>query len=347
METQRFIAEKITDITHPPGNGEVHPDLIVYKDHFYCKVQEWGGHRILRSRDGRNWETVQLGWVGLRFSITPQDELMMIGTWGRKQPDGNWRRQSFTTFSTDGLKWTFPHCMPEGAQTVMFRVDWHAGMGYSVGYFHKDVDGTLYRTSDGREWEVVKQRFFPAGRAGNEASLAFEPDGRATCLLRGDRKTPVTLGVGRAPDYQSWDWKVPEIDWYRDGNAVSADEAIRAPFGAPKFLRLSDGRLLAYGRVLGPDPGPLSRKSTQKVAGGDSNDPQSCYEHASVTIFEVDPARARLTRLADFPGYSHYHGIVERDGRLWIACGRADSIAEAWMLQVPLKNLPFPCKRRS
>lgn len=349
METQRYTADKIRDIEHPPGNGEVHPDLIFYKGHFYCQIQEGGGNRIVRSREGGDWETVQLGRVGFMFSITPRDELMMISTWCRQppqKPDGNWHWQSYTTFSTDGVKWTFPCIIPEGFETCMFRVDWHDGLGYSVGYGHKDVAGTLYRTDDGRDWQVLKPQFFPPGRGGNEASLAFEPDGRAYCLLRGDRKTPLTFGYGQAPDCQTWDWKVPEIDWYRDGNAVSADQAIRAPFGAPKFLRLSDGRLLAYGRVLGPDKGPIGLKATQKVAGGDSHDPQSCFEHASVTLFEVDPARARLTRLADFPGYSHYHGIVEHDGSLWIACGRADSITEAWMLTVPLHNLPFPCAHR-
>lgn len=343
MNKGTFTAEKIWNITRPPWNGEVHPDLVRFKGHFYCQSQEHGGNRILRSQDGKEWETVQLGRIGFMFSITPRNTLMLNGV--TRTPDGE-LGDSYTRFSEDGIRWSNECHFPSGKDTVMFRVDWHDGVGYSVAYTRKDATGTLYRTHDGIEWETVKRDFFPPNRGGNEASLAFEEDGRACCLLRGDRKTPVTCGFSAGPEYTDWEWMVPEVDWYRDGNAVSADEAIRAPFGAPRFMRLSDGRLLAYGRVLGPDKGPIDPRAARKVAGGDSNDPLACHEHASVTLFEFDGPRHRLTRLADFPGYSHYHGMVEYDRQVWIACGSADSVTEVWMLKVPLDALPFPCEKR-
>jgi hypothetical protein len=124
------------------------------------------------------------------------------------------------------------------------------------------------------------------------------------------------------------------VDWYGDGRTASADEAIRAPFGGPKFLRLKDRRLIAYGRVLGPEAGarPRSSAESRQPAGGDKSDPLRRDEHAVVTLLVFDPAQMRLTRLVDFPGYTHYHGIVEHDDKLWIACGRCDSAWEVWML---------------
>lgn len=349
MKKGTFTAEKIWDIRYPPPHREVHPDLIRYKDAFYCQFQELSGNHIIRSRDGREWETVQLGRVGFMFSITPNNELMMNGTRTQQPPqkaDGSWHWQTYTNFSSNGDQWELPCVFEAGWETVMFRVTWHDGVGYSVGYGHKDATGTLYRTHDGRDWQVVTQDFFPPGRECNEADLAFEEDGSAHCLVRGVFKSPVTVGFCQDPEYREWRWAVPQIDWFRDGRLVSADEAIRAPFGAPRFLRLSDGRLLAYGRVLGPDRGPESKVPRKLRAGGDSTDPLKRDEHASVTLMEFDPQRNVLTRVADFPGYSHYHGIVEHDGQLWIACGSADSFSEVWLLKVPLDALPFPCKLR-
>ncbi len=352
MKKGLFEARTIWDIRYPPPNREVHPDLIWYKDAFYCQFQELAGNHIIRSHDGLNWETVQLGRVGFMFSITPANELMMIGTSTRQPPqkaDGSWHWQTYTNFSTNGDQWKLPCLFEAGFETCMFRVTWHDDVGYSVGYSHKgkkDATGTLYKTKDGREWQVVRKDFFPPGRGANEADLAFEPDGTGYCLLRGASGTPVIVGFSRDAEYCEWEWAVPLVDWFRDGNLVSADTAIRAPFGAPKFLRLNDGRLLAYGRVLGPDRGPESEVSRKRREGGDSNDPLRRDEHASVTLFEFDPRRNVLTRLADFPGYSHYHGIVERDGHLWIACGSADSVSKVCLLKVPLDALPFPCELR-
>lgn len=155
------------------------------------------------------------------------------------------------------------------------------------------------------------------------------------------RRSTLTIGVGRGPDYRDWRWQVPEVDWYGDGRTMSADQAIRAPFGGPQFLRLKDGRLIAYGRVLGPEKGAkrIPLPESRQPAGGDKNDPLRRDEHAIVTLFVFDPERVRLTRLMDFPGYTHYHGVVEHDGKLWIACGRCDSAWEVWLLTAKVPGM--------
>lgn len=346
-----FNARKIWDIARydcagrelDPENRrgpEVHPDMMRFDDWFYVIFNVPGGKQIIRSPDAVTWECVQQGRVGQMFAITPWDDLMTVGTGPmlEKKPDGKPYRQSFTKFTSDGVAWSLDYAPPALLDTVLYHVVWHEGMAYGVGYSGKDDNGTLYRSENARDWQPIKQNLFPAGRHGNEGALAFEDDGTAYCLLRGSFETPVTMGFSRGPDYQQWRWDVPEVDWYGDGKTLSADEAIRAPFGGPKLLRLSDGRLIAYGRVLGPEAGqekkPLPEDWTP--AGGDKGDPHHRDEHATVTLLEFDPQRNRLTRLMSFPGFTHYHGIVEHDRRLWVACGSCDSAWEVWLLDTPV-----------
>jgi hypothetical protein len=64
--------------------------------------------------------------------------------------------------------------------------------------------------------------------------------------------------------------------------------------GGPTLIRMSDGRLLAAGRALGP--------------GRDDG-------HA--TLFLIDPDQATMTMVAEFDGTS-YPGLVEHEGMLWV-----------------------------
>ncbi len=341
MKNNPFEAQKIWDIERPP-RIEVHPDLVRFQGWLYCRFNGCcsDGGNLIRSREGKIWEQVPRCRVNFQFSTTPAGQLMVIGTRldvPPKKANGKFHWQSYTKFSDDGVNWGEDCIFPAGFESCMYQMTWHKGVAYSVGYDPAGKDGgKFFRSSDGRDWEVLTRNFFPGGRGGNEAALAFDSHGNTWCLLRGARETPVSIGYGRGPDYREWDWHVPGVDWYGDGRILNADEALRAPFGGPKFLRLNDGRLLAYGRVLGPEQGPAANQPTQRVAGGDRNDHRSSYEHASITIFEFDPERMLLTRLVDFPGYSHYCGMVEHAGRLWIACGSCGNAREVWLLNMPL-----------
>lgn len=317
---------------------EVHPDLIRHKGWFYCQFNVEGGKRMIRSPDGQRWETVQLGRSGQMFSLTPWGDLMTVGTSRllKIKPDGKWLRQSHTQFSSDGVAWTFAFHSPETLDKIFYTVRWRGDMAYSVAYGLSDQGGTLYRSPNARDWELVKADFFPEGRGGNEGDLIFDDDGTAYCLLRGPYKTPVTIGVSKDPDYKHWEWRVPEVDWFGDGATRSADDAIAAPLGGPKWIRLADGRLVAYGRVLGPDTTERNALAEGAArAGGDKNDATGSDAHAIVTLLVFDPENTLLTRLVDFPGFTHYHGVVEHDGHLWIACGRCDNAWETWMLRIP------------
>lgn len=340
--------------------GEVHPDLIRFQDWFYCLFNNGTGKSLIRSPDGENWELVQLGPCGQMFALTPWGDLMTVGTMGfvmgkagqyKLRENGKRQRDSFTRFSRDGARWSGTYSSASLENCVLYNVTWHKDAAYGVAYDGKDQTGTLYRSEDGHTWRAVKRDFFPDGGY-NEGDLAFANDGTAFCLLRGPHSNPVIMGTSNGTDYTQWDWKVPGIDWYGNGKAVTGDQTvIRAPFGGPKFLRLDDGRLLAYGRVLGPEPGPRvgdfgdtnptdrkggRRRQKDAGAGGDQGTFKPPAEHASVVLFLVDPHSRILTRFAEFQGYSHYFGVVEHENKLWIACGAADDAYSVMLLKTQL-----------
>ncbi len=353
-------------------------DLVRFRGCWYCGFREGfihmnhpsGRGRIIRSVDGRRWESVFLKeWDGadvreVKLSVTSEGLLMantclyfvsrearadgMLHTpsrFDRPPPGGrpygryyqlvtpgtpeddaerSVARQSVTWLSEDGRRWGGAYACPSGVNTWRWEVCWHQGMGYSVSYCGKDPRGALYRTRDGRSWRLLHEGLFPEG--GNEGALGFEEDGTLYCLLRdarprndaaacaavsglpsdGHRIETVTsgarlgsrvpmFGIARAPGYRDWKWRDLTIDWRGDGDFRSVDEVLRAPLGGPKLLRLRDGRWLALGRVLGPE-----------------------RDDGHITLFLLDPATARLTRLAECRGAT-YGGMAEHAGRIWIS----------------------------
>ncbi len=244
------------------------------------------------------------------------------GTPGNDE-ERNVTRQSVTWLSADGVTWSSAYACPSGVNTWHWKVVWHNGMGYTIGYDGKDKTGTLYRTRDGKNWRVLVSDFFPGG--GNEISIAFGTDNTAYGLLRDARKRIMTaamkatvedsdghqvgtdfsrgyygdaapmFGIGKAPYYQEWEWKELTVDWDGNGQFRSVDEVLRAPFGGPKLIRLKDGRFVVAGRILGPN-----------------------RDDGHITLFLLDPTTAQLTKIAEFAG-STYGGVAEYDGRLWVS----------------------------
>ena len=82
------------------------------------------------------------------------------------------------------------------------------GKGYSIGYSGKDVAGCLYRTRDGKTWEVMKDSIFPQFETyPNESSLVFDKNGSAYCLLSRDKGTGTAFMGLSGPPYTSWIWE--------------------------------------------------------------------------------------------------------------------------------------------
>lgn len=395
MVTPRFEAKKIWDLESivaadgalpegPPPGGEIHPDLIRYKGHWYCGLKERphppegaksefrpvhpGGSRIIRSADGETWESVKFirwercGVTDLKFSVTGEGALMVstmvkyysqdrFAPLAARQPGepeaGPLFRTAVSWLTTDGVDWGTVHGCPTGINTTRYSVTWHEGIGYSVGSGQKDIGGTLYRTHDGKAWQAITHDVFGGwqapklseadmapddqrlkrvvfegkqrqvgndpndvtqarllggfvSRAPTETVLAFQPDGAAVAVSRAHPVFAI-LGVAEPPRYDKWTWRETRVDWNRDGNLRPAGEMLGVQMGGPVLRRLSDGRLIAASRA---------DASTETEGIG------------RLTLFEVDVENAVLKRQASFDGYSHYPGVLEHDGKLWISCGK-------------------------
>jgi hypothetical protein len=304
----------IWDLSRVPDREKTNlefPYLIRFKDRWFCSFREGDRHgndpsgraRVITSKDAQDWEMATLiEWEGgdirdPRMSVTPAGQLMLnssiyfIGE--QKEDPAEWevpgKRQSVTWLSEDGRNWMGPYACPTGFDTWRWDVVWHDGYGYSAGYSGKDRTGTLYRTKDGKTWEVWVEDFFPDGR-GTEAALEFGADGTGYCLLRGGGFYGM-FAVGRAPDYRTWEWHPMQIDAARDGTIESGaafGQRTGSIVGGHKLLVLSDGRLVAATAKGGFD------------------------------LFRVDPEKALFRRFVHMSDGASYPGLVEHDGEFWI-----------------------------
>lgn len=337
---------KITDRDHARLEF---PDLTRFKGYWYCAFREGDIHynhpsgrvRIIRSADGEQWATVRLlEWAGgdvrePKFSIDAEGHLMVNTSvcFVSKEPrtyngqsglhflldqpadladdqEMNVSRQSLTWLSTDGVNWGSAYACPSGVNTWRWAVTWHNGMGYSLGYGGKDGQGSLYRTRDGRSWRALLQNVFPSIH-GNEASIVFDRDNIAYCLLRG-RLTRGMIGIGTPPHYQQWTWKPMSVDWQGGGTAVPVDQAFGGPLRGPKLIRLHDGRFLAAVTTCRPQ------------------------EDHHVVLFWMNPETAVLTRFTEFEASRSYAGLVEHEGVLWVTFGNDPrSKVELTQIQLP------------
>lgn len=331
------------------------PDLIRFKGKWYCAFREaetHGNHpsgrgRIITSDDAKDWESAAvLDWDcgdvrEPKLSITPEGDLMVNTSvyFVSREPreDGNYyqldplgtvlnltdndresgvAQQSVTWLSSDGKNWSSAFACPTGVNGWRWDVTWHNGMGYSISQWGKDTAGTLFRTRDGKRWRVLAAAIFPDDHAG-EGALAFGDDDTAYCLLRGNNRKKVFIGVSSAPYYQNWEWTCPHVDYGPDdGGPGPAEDVLGVGLGGPKLVRLEDGRLLGAGRALGP-----GRKDG----------------HA--TLFLVDPKGPLLTFVAEFDGTT-YPGVVEYEREIWVTYVDSRCHQDIWEVHLGKVQVP-------
>jgi len=218
-------------------------DLVRHKGQWLCVFREGQAHvsddgalRVITSKDGSSWESAALvtdprgDLRDAKITTSPDGRLMLSGAVALHQP-AQFKHLSLAWFSDDGLKWGEPVAIGD-PNVWLWRVSWHSGTAYSVGY---DTIGErfvrLYSSRDGRKFETVVPTLFDENSP-NETSIVFRPDDTALCLLRRDGN-PGTgkLGISR-PHYTQWEWK---------------DLGVK--IGGPHMLRLNDGRLVAAVRL--------------------------------------------------------------------------------------------------
>lgn len=270
-------------------------DLVRYHDEWFCVFREGQAHvspdgalRVIRSKDGRNWQSVAILSDALadlrdaKITITPEGNLMLSGA-GALHDTTSATHQSYAWFSKDGEVWT--QAIPIGEPNYwLWRVSWdpngHAlGIGYRTGKDEKR-EVRLYRSQDGASFEPAVPTLFNEGYA-NESSIAFLEGGTSLCLLRrdphGNAAATAQLGKSLAP-YDNWHWR---------------DLGVRV--GGPQIVVLPDGRIVAVVRL---------------------------YDgHTRTSLCWLDPQQARLEEFLRLPsgGDTSYAGAVWHDQQLWIS----------------------------
>ncbi|MEX2640006.1 MAG: hypothetical protein WD266_04945, partial [Balneolales bacterium] len=160
-------------------------DLIRFRGQWFCAFREGLDHvsddgklRVIRSADGIQWSSAALlDWDGgdvrdAKLSVTADGRLMLNSAVRFLQPAGGNEHQSVSWFSADGRNWSEAFADDSGLGTWRWSVTWHKGTAYSFGYSGKDVQGSLYRSGDGKVWEVAGDSLYPGGEfEGNETSL--------------------------------------------------------------------------------------------------------------------------------------------------------------------------------
>ena len=145
-------------------------DLIRFKGRWYCAFREGQAHaspdgslRVLRSEDGQSWQSVahitsETGDLrDAKLSITAAGQPMLNGGEALHQPAAA-KHQSLTWFSADGQTWGQSHAIGD-PDFWIWSVTWHEQVAYGVGYRKAERRSTrLYRSRDGRKWEVVLPR---------------------------------------------------------------------------------------------------------------------------------------------------------------------------------------------
>lgn len=263
-------------------------DLLRFKDRWLCVFREGTTHvspdgtlRVIGSPDGVAWTSearVTLAGADLRdakISLMPDGRLMLSGAAAYPKP-AETTHQSLSWFSADGKSWSEPSKVGD-PNFWLWRVTWHAGRAYGVGYGCADSKTVrLYSSADGKSFETLVKTFFDQGYP-NESSILFLEDGTALCLVRRDEGTKTAqLGRASAP-YEQWTWK-----------------DLGVQISGPQLLRLPDGRILAAGRrfekgvhtslmKLDPDAGKAT-EILRLPSGGDTSYPGLVWHDGMVWI---------------------------------------------------------------
>ena len=224
--------------------------LIKYKGRFYCSFREGESHifdsrgnaegrtRIITSKDGRRWRSVFVGGregYDLRdpkLSVTPDGRLMVImggSIYRNRELKG---MVPHVVFSSDGEHFTEPRPVEfvdgdEHTSDWLWRITWHDGVGYVVGYGTTPAGERflrLYSTRDGVRYDKITDLAVPDFP--NETTVRFLPDGRMSMMVRRDAgDCRGDWGVSNKP-FTEWKWHKMDLRLGGQDYLVSGDAII-------------------------------------------------------------------------------------------------------------------------
>jgi len=250
-------------------------DLIRFHNRWICVFREGTHHvsndgalRVITSADGDKWKSAALitsknsDLRDAKITVMPNGNLMMCGAeviHGKSKH----KYQSLSWFSKDGHTWSKKNNIGN-TNFWLWRVIWHKGKAYGIGYRCGGNKRTLrlYSSSNGKNFDILVDNLFDVD-APSEAAIAFDGD-TAYCLLRCDGKHKTgRLGISQPP-YTIWKWK-----------------DLGVQIGGPQLICLPNDQLVATVRLYDGGPrtslcliNPHSGKLTEKLAlpsGGDTS----------------------------------------------------------------------------
>lgn len=292
-------------------------DLIRFKGSFYCAFREAEAHisgadgkaRILRSKDGKTWESIALLEVKDRdirdpkLSITPQNHIMVLmdveAHEGKKvisrKPLISLSDAAGDTFSTPEESTVDPSIA--SWSDWVWRLTWHEGTGYAILYQQEKI--YLVSTKDGRYFQQVSQLAID-GRP-NECAIRFDDKGKMYVVIR--REAGDQMGVVATAEAPYREWSFAKMD-YR--------------IGGPDFLFLDQQTL-----VIG------TRQYQPKVS----------------TVIYVAGLNGKVRKTIPLPsgGDTSYPGMLIWKGQLWASYYSShEGKASIYLARVPLQLLNSP-----
>jgi hypothetical protein len=301
-------------------------DLVRYKSHFYCAFREGINHRpdnenqlgkvrILRSKDGKKWDSVALFEIeeydlrDPKLSVTPDKKLIVLMGGSKYYKKLRTGAISYVSFSKNGSDFTAPEMVniEEGEKSKydwIWRLTWHNGIGYAVLYQDPNLNQIyitkLVKTTDGINYDVVSS--LNIKNKPNEATIRFNKENKMLILLRRENLSNGVLGYSEAP-YTKWNWV--ELDFR---------------LGGPNFEILEDGMLCLGTRLFDKNLKGSNHKTSIMLVGNDG---------AVKNSYELNS-----------DGDTGYPGLLKYNKQLWISYYSShEGKASIYIAKIKLKNL--------
>lgn len=312
-----ITVEKIWD--QAPHNAFT--DIIRFNNVFYCTFREGSGHvsgpdgkaRILRSTDGKKWESVALLEVKDRdvrdpkLSVTPDNRMMVLmdveahkdGKVSSRKPLVSFSDAAGETFTTPEESTVDPSIA--SWSDWVWRITWHNGTGYAILYQMDRI--YLVSTKDGRHFENVSA--LDVDGSPNECTIRFDKNGKMYVVIRREKADQMGVIATSAAPYKDWTFK-------------KMDKRL----GGPNFIFLDDQRLLVGTRAYDKAPG------TDKIKPS--------------TVLYITDLDGKIIRTVDFPsaGDNSYPGMLVYKGKLWMSYYSShEGKTSIYLAKMPMRQL--------
>lgn len=304
-------------------------DIIRFKNHFYCSFREGLSHvggknsgkvRIIKSKDGTDWESVALLAIedldlrDPKISVTP-DRKIMVTLAGATFENGvvrdlfpmvSFSDKKGTTFSIPERAILDPAIKP--SRDWVWRVTWHKGVGYAIDYQLKENERNrknlkddawlvyLMKTTNGKTFEKVSQ--LDVKDLPNESTVRFDKDDNIYVMVRREAGDLVGVLAKSAFPYQAWQYT--KLDFR---------------LGGPNFLFLNDDKLVMGTRLYG-----------EKTATG-------------ILVTDLD-GKVEKTITLPSGGDTSYPGMLFHKNKLWVVYYSShEGKTQIYLAKIPMEML--------